>query len=91
MSEFDVPKLHKWADNIEHTLTEWAMDAVQEHYGVDDTDDLTEEQWQELRDWVDSNYDTPYRFQTIRSPYDWILIGFNNILNARENANYDDD
>jgi hypothetical protein len=82
MTEFDVPKLHKWADNIEHTLTEWAMDAVQEHYGVDGTDDLTEEQWQELRDWVDNKYDTPY---------DWILIGFNNILNAWENANYDDD
>jgi len=82
MSEFDVPKLHKWADNIEHTLTEWAMDAVQEHYGVDDTDDLTEEQWQELRDWVDNMYDTSY---------DWILIGFNNILNAWENENYDDD
>ena len=82
MTEFDVPKLHKWADNIEHTLTEWAMDAVQEHYGVDDTDDLTEEQWQELRDWVGNKYDTPY---------DWILIGFNNILNAWENANYDND
>jgi hypothetical protein len=82
MSEFDVPKLHKWADNIEHTLTEWAMDAVQEHYGVDDTDDLTEEQWQELRDWVDNKHDTPY---------DWIMIGFNNILNAWENENYDDD
>lgn len=79
---FEGVKLHKWADNIEHTLTEWAMDAVQEHYGVDDTDNLTEEQWQELRDWVDINYDTSY---------DWILIGFNNILNAWENANYDDD
>ena len=82
MDVFDVPKLHKWADGIEHTLTEWAMDAVQEHYGVDDTDDLTEEQWQELRDWVDNKYDTPY---------DWILIGFNNILNAWENANYEHD
>lgn len=82
MSEFDVPKLHKWADNIEDILTGWAMDAVQEHYGVDDTDDLTEEQWQELRDWVDYKYDTPY---------DWIMIGFNNILNAWENENYDND
>ena len=54
MSEFDVPKLHKWVDNIENTLTEWAMEEVQEHYGVDDTDDLTEEQWQELRDWDDN-------------------------------------
>ena len=82
MTEFDVPKLHKWADNIEHTLTEWAIDAVQEHYGVDDTDDLTEEQWEELRDWVDNKYDTPS---------DWILIGFNNILNAWESANYEHD
>ena len=21
---FDVPKIHKWAENIENTLTEWA-------------------------------------------------------------------
>lgn len=82
MYEFDVPKLGKWAENIEHTLTEWAMTAVEEHYDVDDTDDLTEEQWQELRDWVDNKYDTPY---------DWIMIGFNNILNAWENVNYDND
>jgi len=82
MDEFDVPKLHKWADNIEHTLTEWAMETVQEHYEVDDTDNLTEEQWQELRDWVDLKYDTPY---------DWVVIGFNNILNAWENAKYEHD
>ena len=82
MSEFDVPKLHKWVDNIENTLTEWAMEEVQEHYSVDDTDDLTEEQWQELRDWVDNKYDTSY---------DWIVIGFNNILLAWENANYEHD
>lgn len=81
MTRFDVPKIHKWADNIENILTEWAMDTVQEHYGVDDTDNLTEEQWQEIRDWVDNMYDAPLN----------TALGFNNILNAWESANYDDD
>jgi type II secretory pathway predicted ATPase ExeA len=77
MAEMYV-KLHKWADQLENTLTEWAMQTVEEHYGVDDTDHLTQEQWDELRLWVDTKYDTSY---------DWVLIGFNNVLNAWENAN----
>lgn len=82
MIEIEGVKLHKWADNIEHTLTDWAMGTVQEWFGIDDTDEMTEEQFDALQNYVDEHYDTPY---------DWVLMGFQNVLNAWENANYDND
>jgi hypothetical protein len=63
-------------------LTEWAMETVQEWFGIDDTDEMTEEQVTALQNYVDENCDTSY---------DWVLMGFQNVLNAWENVNYDDD
>ena len=79
-SEFYV-KLHKWADNIENTLTEWAHESVEEHYGVDDILDLNQSQIQELRDWVELNSE---------SGYNYITIGFTNIINYWESENEHD-
>lgn len=79
-SEFYV-KLHKWADNIENILTEWSHESVEEHYGVDDIEDLNESQIQELRDWVELNSE---------SGYDYVTIGFTNIINYWESENEHD-
>jgi hypothetical protein len=79
--KFDVPKIHKWADNIENQLTEWAVETVEEHFGVDDTDTLTEEQINEVREYVDESDDTWYS---------WVTIGFRNIVNSWDNNNEHD-
>lgn len=80
-SEFYV-KLHKWADNIDGILTEWAEEAIAEHYGVEDPLELSAEQIEELEAWVELNSDIGY---------DYTLIGFRNIINYWENENYDND
>ena len=79
---FDVPKIHKWAENIENTLTEWAEEHITEWYGVDDVLELDEEQIGEVQAFVDEAED---------SWYDWVCIGFRNMINYWENENYDDD
>ena len=81
MSDFYV-KLHKWADNIDHMMYEWAEAAVMEHWEVDDVLDLDVFQIQELEAWVDLNSDTGY---------DHALIGFRNIINYWENEKVVDD
>ena len=79
---FDVPKIHKWAENIENTLTEWAEEAIQEHYGVESMSELDEDQIAEIQAFVDD---------ADESWYDWVCIGFKNVINWWENENYDDD
>lgn len=81
MSEFYV-KLHKWADNIDSILTEWAEESVMEHWGVRSVLDLDIFQIQELEAWVELNSDTGY---------DYTLIGFRNIINWWENEKVVDD
>ena len=78
---FDVPKIHKWAENIENTLTEWAAAQIEEHYGVD-TEELNEDQIAEIQEFVDEAEDTWY---------DWVCSGFRNIINHWENENYEYD
>lgn len=79
---FDVPKIHKWAENIENTLTEWAHEQIQEHYGIDEMEELTEEQIGEIQEFVDNAEDTWY---------DWVCIGFRNVISWWENENYEYD
>jgi hypothetical protein len=75
---FDVPKIHKWAENIENTLTEWAEEQIQEHYGVDEMSELTEDQINEIQEFVDNAEDMWY---------DWVCIGFRNVINWWETEN----
>ena len=80
-SEFYV-KLHKWADNIDQTLTTWAEEAVMEHWGVDDILDMDIFQIQELEAWVELNSDVGY---------DYVMIGFRNLINYWESEKIVDD
>jgi len=79
---FGVPKIHKWAENIEGMLTEWSYEAVYAHFSVDDVSELTLEQIQEVEDFV---------AESEESWYDYVLMGFKNIVNEWENLDYDDD
>lgn len=76
---FDVPKIHKWAENAERILTEWAEDEIREFYSIDDMEELTEDQINEIREFVEESW------------YDWVCIGFRNVINWWENENYDYD
>lgn len=79
---FGVPKIHKWADNIEYTLNEWSYESVFEHFGVDEVSELTLENINEVQDFVDEEDD---------SYYDWALVGFKNLINEWENLDDDND
>jgi hypothetical protein len=79
---FDVPKIHKWVDNIEGLLNNWSYEDVFEHFGVDNVSDLTEEDIEEVQHFVDCN-DQTYSA--------WVLMGFKNLISEWEMENYDDD
>lgn len=78
---FDVPNIHKWSDNIEHTLTEWSEHHVKEWYDVDDSTELSAAQIEEIEEFLAEAEDTWYN---------WVCIGFRNIVNNWENEHYDD-
>lgn len=79
---FDVPKIHKWADNIENTLTEWAEDHICDWYEIGGVSELTSDQIEEIEEFVNSASDTWY---------DWVCIGFRNVINYWENENYEEE
>lgn len=78
---FDVPKIHKWWENISYTLTEWAEEHVTDWFELESIDDLTAEQVEEIEKFLAEAEDTWY---------DWVCIGFRNIVDNWENEHYDD-
>ena len=79
--KFTVQRIGKWRDNIECTLTEWATDEVEVWFEVDDPNDLTVTQLQEIEEFIAEAEGTWY---------DWVLIGFKNIVNEWEHEHNDD-
>jgi len=71
---FEWPKLYKWEDNIESQVTDGVFEYVCEHYGVDEVEELTEEQIEEIREFADDLNEY--------SPITW---GFNNLFNYLDN------
>lgn len=51
---FTWERIHKWEHIIEDEITDWACKYVEEFYGVDDTDNLTVEQINEIEDFVEN-------------------------------------
>ena len=80
MSELKiVHKPHKMLDWIEGECTEWANNLIKEHYEVEDTDTLSKEQIEEvIAEW---------EVLSEGNGYDWLAIGFRNIISAWENEN----
>ena len=76
---FEVPKIHKWSDQIERTLTEWAHDYVQTWYRVKSIDKLTGKQIDEIEAYLVA-HDT--------NGWDNAMnVGFRNIVNDWESNN----
>lgn len=72
--KFKVHKPHKLMDWIEQEVTEWALDLVTEWFNVENAEDLTREQIDEIIEEMD-NFD------------DWIYTGLRNIVGIWENEN----
>jgi len=81
LEKFDVPKIHKWCDNIESTLTDWAREEVEAWFDVDSINDLSVSQIEEIEEFLANAEETWY---------DWVLIGFKNIVSEWEIEHYDD-
>ena len=60
---FEVWKQHKLEDRMEQEAWDWVMYCVQEQFGVDDFEELTEEQVDEISEYANSDaaeYFAPY-------------------------------
>lgn len=72
---FEWYKTHKIMDWVEREMTECVEQYVCEFYGVEDTNNLTEEQIDELIAWRDEEL----------QEYHPLQMGFSNVISAWEN------
>ena len=81
MTDFTmVHRPHKMLDWLENEVTEWAFGIVQEHFGVEDPTELSEEQIQEvIAEWE--------RLLESNMGYDFLAMGFRNVVGSWENEN----
>lgn len=81
MTDFTmVHRPHKMLDWLENEVTEWAFGIVQEHFGVEDPTELSEEQIQEvIAEWE--------KLLEPNMGYDWLAMGFRNVIGSWENEN----
>ena len=60
---FEVFKQHKLEDRLEQEVYDWVLYAIQEQFGVEEFDELTEEQVDEISAYANSDnaeYFAPY-------------------------------
>lgn len=76
---FEVPKIHKWSEQIERVLTEWAEDYVLNWYEIKDIEKLSGKQIDEIEAYLVA-HDTNGWDNAIN-------VGFRNIINEWENNN----
>lgn len=81
MTDFTmVHRPHKMLDWLEGEVTDWAFGIVQEHFGVEDPTELSEEQIQEvIAEWE--------RLLESNMGYDFLAMGFRNVVGSWENEN----
>ena len=78
---FEWNRIHKVEDWIEREMTEAVEDYICDYYGIDDTDDMTEEQFNSVD-----------RFRNdILNEYSALQYGFSNVLNSWENSQWEKD
>jgi len=76
---FDIPRVHKWEENIEREVTDELYSYVCEYYGVDEIADLTEEQMNEVEAYRDNDL----------NEYSPLQIGFSNIIQNWESETWE--
>lgn len=76
---FEWYKVYKWEQNIESEVTDGVFNYVCEYYGIENIEELTEEQIEEIREFT-TNTLNEY------SPIQW---GFSNLFNQWEDMQYE--
>lgn len=76
---FEVPKIHKWSEQIERVLTEWAEDYVLSWYELREIEKLSGKQIDEIEAYLVA-HDTNGWDNAIN-------VGFRNIVNDWESNN----
>ena len=76
---FEWPKIYKSEEWFEQQATEWVFDYVCEFYDVEDIEELTELQIEEI---------VQYRENDLNE-YSPMQLGFSNIIAQWENAQYE--
>jgi len=71
---YEWPRIHKVEDNYYMEISEVVWEHVSEHYGVDDIEDLTEEQIDELEDFRTNHL----------NEYSIMQAGYSNIISMWE-------
>ena len=71
---YEWPRIHKVEDNFYMEISEVVCDHVLTHYGVDEIEELTEEQIAELEDFRTNDL----------NEYSLLQAGYSNILNMWE-------
>ena len=75
---FEWPKIYKVEEQIEQQSVDWVYEYVCEFYDVEDIEELTEEQINEIDKYRDG-----------LSSYSVMQFGFSNIINQWESAQYE--
>lgn len=73
---FEWNRIHKWEENHERDITESVEEYICEHYGVESTEELTQEQIEEVDAWRGENL----------HEYNIMQIGFSNVINNWESC-----
>ena len=76
---FEWPKIYKSEEWFEQQATEWVFDYICEFYDVEDIEDLTEEQIEEI---------VQYRENDLNE-YSPMQMGFSNIITQWEDATHE--
>jgi len=75
---FEIPRVHKWEENIEREVTDGLYEYVCEHYGVDEIGELSEEQFAEVEAYRDD-----------LNEYSPLQIGFSNLISHYESETWE--
>jgi len=77
---FEWDRIYKWEENHERSITEDVEEYICEYYQIDHIDELTEEQVNDIDNFRNNDL----------SEYSVMQIGFSNVINAWEDADYED-
>ena len=77
---FEWDRIHKHEENIEREVTELVEEFVLQYYDAEYIEDLTEEQINDIDNFRNNDL----------NEYSVMQIGFSNVINAWEDADYED-
>jgi hypothetical protein len=77
---FEWNRMYKWQENHERNITDDVYEYVCEYYGIDEVDELTPDQLEEIE-----------AFRNELNEYSVMQIGFSNLINHVENIHWENE